>query len=647
MVFGSVLIGALLTFSIGTGQPLVEASNTSISDLIANRDRDAVYEYLKKQLRQPRIGSIGMAELNAIVGLEETRRASVETILIDRFREKDCPETDKRQIISWLVELGNTSQAHLTEANRYLSDNATRPIQNRERSSFVAELITVAERLPPDQARGLCVSVFERISERIGQSDDEAVLTDQIESLMKLKPHTERRQWNRVGDRLLRVIARDRENITRQGDLLVRVLDEMEVSAAIELARKSIPYFLAAQREDEHPEVAIRQAGWLTKVVAQLSPAEIARTGTATSRHLASKFVEALRLSLLVGDVNGDVRLRNEASHITERWKPEDVARVFAAFNPRHVEHLPRLPSPPPATIPEKLSLDGARQILWEYLFAVRGKQVFDHLSSWLPDLVLRGSWAARYYNWYSYGRPEESIYRLAAWSDRLDPIDAVTLVSLALRYGGTPPSESRVSPLLLVESLLRNMERLSATELEWKLAEALPVLLRITPQARNLYHREYNNTERFQTYLRRLSYLCRNVDAATPLREIGARCLVNHFGPGPEQCNVLRRFLDPTDRPQRVREITWAFGLLCQNPTGILGGASVMRLTGRPIPEPISDAVCVELLKHVNCSYGFRRAILDSLEIRHGRKFIDQWAYVRFARDLNLPVDLVSPPKE
>lgn len=51
MVFGSVLIGALLTYSIGTGQPLVEASNTSISDLIANRNRDAVYEYLKKECR--------------------------------------------------------------------------------------------------------------------------------------------------------------------------------------------------------------------------------------------------------------------------------------------------------------------------------------------------------------------------------------------------------------------------------------------------------------------------------------------------------------------------------------------------------------------------------------------------------------------
>jgi hypothetical protein len=64
------------------------------------------------------------------------------------------------------------------------------------------------------------------------------------------------------------------------------------------------------------------------------------------------------------------------------------------------------------------------------------------------------------------------------------------------------------------------------------------------------------------------------------------------------------------------------------------------------PLPGPLPTPELVELLKQPTCTGQARRAILDQLEIAYGRPFADQWAFVRFAQEQHLDLDLTSPPQ-
>ena len=40
------------------------------------------------------------------------------------------------------------------------------------------------------------------------------------------------------------------------------------------------------------------------------------------------------------------------------------------------------------------------------------------------------------------------------------------------------------------------------------------------------------------------------------------------------------------------------------------------------------------------------RRVVLDHLGNRYGRRFVNHWAFVRFAREQGLGLDFTTPPK-
>ncbi len=65
-----------------------------------------------------------------------------------------------------------------------------------------------------------------------------------------------------------------------------------------------------------------------------------------------------------------------------------------------------------------------------------------------------------------------------------------------------------------------------------------------------------------------------------------------------------------------------------------------------KPLPCWLSTSELVELLKQPINIGVTRRVILDQLENRYGRKFVDHWAFVRFAQEQNLGLDFTSPPK-
>src|SRR5207244_13297744 len=63
------------------------------------------------------------------------------------------------------------------------------------------------------------------------------------------------------------------------------------------------------------------------------------------------------------------------------------------------------------------------------------------------------------------------------------------------------------------------------------------------------------------------------------------------------------------------------------------------------PLPCRLDTAALVEVLKHPLCVGKSRRAVLDQLEIRFGRKLIDVWDFVEFAQSQSLKLDFARPP--
>jgi hypothetical protein len=65
-----------------------------------------------------------------------------------------------------------------------------------------------------------------------------------------------------------------------------------------------------------------------------------------------------------------------------------------------------------------------------------------------------------------------------------------------------------------------------------------------------------------------------------------------------------------------------------------------------KPYPCRLTTQELVDLLKMPTCFGRARRVVLDHLGNIQGRRFVNHWAFVRFARETGLDVDLTTPPR-
>jgi hypothetical protein len=75
-------------------------------------------------------------------------------------------------------------------------------------------------------------------------------------------------------------------------------------------------------------------------------------------------------------------------------------------------------------------------------------------------------------------------------------------------------------------------------------------------------------------------------------------------------------------------------------------GPAAVGPIAVQPYPCRLTTQELVELLKMPTCLGQSRRAVLDQLGNRYGRRFSNHWAFVRFAQEQNLGLNFTTPPK-
>jgi tRNA A-37 threonylcarbamoyl transferase component Bud32 len=182
-------------------------------------------------------------------------------------------------------------------------------------------------------------------------------------------------------------------------------------------------------------------------------------------------------------------------------------------------------------------------------------------------------------------------------------------------------------------------------------MAQGLSALTaRMTPQeAAALLTKAMNKTTDFDT-LRTLAQRLASVAARLEPKEAAALLLLTSgkfvdTDPVPSLGQGLLAVLGDPQRERRARAAAAAAGNL-SNPAELPAALVILRPTAEPFPRRLSDQELVELLKHPLCVAAARRAVLDHLEARHGRKFADQWEFVRYAEEQKLGLDFTSPPQ-
>jgi len=105
----------------------------------------------------------------------------------------------------------------------------------------------------------------------------------------------------------------------------------------------------------------------------------------------------------------------------------------------------------------------------------------------------------------------------------------------------------------------------------------------------------------------------------------------------------TFSRLLTDTSRQQKAlrtaRMVVAGSGL-----EGMLEAAA--HTMAEPFPCRLTTQELVELLKMPTCFGAARRVVLDHLGNRYGRRFTNHWAFVRYAREKGLKLDLTTPPK-
>jgi len=102
----------------------------------------------------------------------------------------------------------------------------------------------------------------------------------------------------------------------------------------------------------------------------------------------------------------------------------------------------------------------------------------------------------------------------------------------------------------------------------------------------------------------------------------------------------------DFADQQRRVAAVVAALGLSAND-----SASFVTWPTLQPALEPVlyrlSTAQLAELLKHPMCVGAARRAVLDQLGNRYHRTFVDQWEFVRYAKEQHLKLDFTTPAQQ
>jgi len=123
----------------------------------------------------------------------------------------------------------------------------------------------------------------------------------------------------------------------------------------------------------------------------------------------------------------------------------------------------------------------------------------------------------------------------------------------------------------------------------------------------------------------------------------IVSRRNVNESWPGGKGLG-LSAILDDTSMAEISRRAGFRAMMIGQVVSGQFAWAGT--LAAEPFPCRLTTQELVDLLKMPTCFGPARWVVLDHLGNRYGRRFVNHWAFVRYAQERGLDLDFTTPPK-
>jgi hypothetical protein len=243
----------------------------------------------------------------------------------------------------------------------------------------------------------------------------------------------------------------------------------------------------------------------------------------------------------------------------------------------------------------------------------------------------------------------------LAAVAGRLDRAEAVRICGAASRtllqaWEKETEAGARYDLVLGLASLAGQLEPTEVTRLN--AAVTRPLLRQLKPGPRGNPFARLEDVA-YQIYA--AAGLLQQMDDA----EVGptVRTLARHIAAARDAngsvedwssyaAEDLQRVLTDASRlpvRRRAAALTAAVGTGAGGP---LAGLSLAPAAGEPLPCRLATQDLVDLLKLPTCVRETRRAVLDLLGNRYGRRFVTHWEFVRYAREKQLNLDFTTPPR-
>jgi hypothetical protein len=588
--------------------------------LIAALGLDAEKRRQATRLLTERLGDSGLQPQSkvdlAFVALEVEDRPSPEGERECGFLIQGLPGKFPDQHEAWRTRLITISaRIDPSLAARTLADAFGHETNENGRLSLASALSAVAARIQSADAASICAQAAKTLADAVGRETNTSSRPALASALSTVAGRMDPTEAARICGQAARALV---EALGRETDAFARSLSAW---ALFELAGRTDPV-QASKSIAEALSLEINEQALcslpsaLSKVASRMDPPEAARICGQGARALVEALgrkTDAFERSLLASPLSELAGLMDptEAARICEK-----VARTLAEALGREMDAESRY------YLASSLSAVSSRMAPPE------AARICGQAAKTLAEALDRETNA------------EARLYLasgLSAVTGRMDPIEAARICGQAAKT--------------LVKAIDQTTDASDISSLAWALSwvagrmdppEAAPVcsgVVRISVQKGVAFAPgggPWDNPILVPGLLRYLDPVCAKALAREVVMGLGSKRNINRL--------AWATILDDTS----MAEINRSAGLMAmtigQAVSGQFAWAGV--LAAEPFPCRLTTQELVELLKMPTCFGPARRVVLDHLGNRYGKRFVNHWAFVRFAREQGLELDFTTPPK-
>ena len=514
-----------------------------------------------------------------------------------------------------------------TQAANTLAEALGRETDFRVRQSLASVLSEVARRMDPAQAARICGQAANTLAEALGHEKDAHVRYSLASALSEVARRMDPAQAARICGQAANTLAEalgretDAGARSRLASALSGVSGRMDPTEAARICGQAANTLAEALGRETDADARSRLAPWLSVVSGRMDPTEAARI----CGQAAKMLTEALGRET---EARARQSLAEALSVVSGRMDPTQAAKTLAEALGRETDA-------------------GARQSLASALSTVAGRmdpteaaRICGQAANTLAEALGRETDA---------GARSRLAWALSGVSGRMDPIEAARICgqaanTLAEALGRETDAGARSHMASALSGVSGRMDPTEAARICGQAANTLAEALGRETDAgarRSL-------AEALSDVLGRMgptqaARICEGV------MRLSVQRIVERAPPGgpwddPRLVPGLLRYLDPTKSKALAREFVMGLGSK-RNFNELHWSVNELHWSAM-LDDILSAQEQVDLLKMPTCFGNARRVVLDHLGNRYGRRFVNHWAFVRFAKEQKLGLDFTTPPK-